>query len=490
MNTETTFDAPLISFLGNLRAIEKTVSVVIPHLSKWITTETESFAKDFQELAKKIESQDAADPEDQAKLLELHDKLSEFSHLDQRSVIYESLFTQIFSKFDAFTGDLIKVINRKNPDLFISASRNITIQDVKKFHSIEEILENELLQEIENFRRKSYADQFSGFEQKFNITLTEFDEWPIFIEASQRRNLIIHNNGVVNQQYIQNCKAAYKDKSKSAHLDKIDKSHKLSIGPKEFRNALIVMKKVAFMLTHTLWRKLFASEVEIAHRSCNELIFDYLCRELWHAAAEFGSFAITKNMVVGIDETKLKLRTINLAIAYKFSGQNEKCLSLINSIDWSTSNRDFRLAVEILKENKAAGIELMKKIGPEGDYLSEISYRSWPLFHKFREDEDFIKTFEEIYNKKFFKEVLPAPSLSENERSIVTSTSITDSERDNPSVQHENITIDTDSDVNVENNDDCTEITTLTEAAAAVEAAKVLEVAAALEEATSSKGES
>ncbi|WP_145914897.1 hypothetical protein KV708_08430 [Comamonas thiooxydans] len=480
---EVDFNKPLIDFLSSLRSIEKTVTVVIPHLNRWLETETSEIKKEINHLQSQKSATGEDEPEIVARLFELTVKMSEYSHLDQRAVIFESLYTQLFSKFDAFTGDLIKAIYKKNPELFLSNDGSVSISTIKKFTSIEDLLDNELLQEVENFRRKSYSDQFTSLEKKFDVKLIDFEEWPQFIEASQRRNLIIHNNGIVNQQYLQVCKNSYKNKEKSKHLDSLEINTKLEVGPKEFRSTLILIKKVAFMLTHTLWRKLFPKETIAAHDACNDLIFDYLCRKLWHIAAEFGSFAISRNMTQGIDETNLKFRTVNLAIAYKFSKQNDKCEALINSIDWKTSNRDFRLAAALLKDEKSIVIDLMEKIGPQGDYISEIAYRSWPLFHEMKNDSDFTKTFEKIYNRKYFVEAVPDPTAAEAEKSPTALSNQPISIFGSPqNSTQEDIAILRTSDK--ERSADSVEVAVDAEAAAVIEAVATVEAEALLEVAT------
>jgi hypothetical protein len=119
-----------------------------------------------------------------------------------------SLFLKLFSSFDAFTGDLISAIYNNNPELYSNINREIKISEILKFSSFEEIKSEILQEEIENFRRKSYVDQFETLEKRFSINLKGFDRWKDFVECSQRRNLLTHCDGVISDQYIRLCKEA------------------------------------------------------------------------------------------------------------------------------------------------------------------------------------------------------------------------------------------------------------------------------------------
>lgn len=109
---------------------------------------------------------------------------------------------QMFSEFDAFTGALLKAIYIKNEDLLKGISREITLRELFDYQSIDDIKRSMLEKEIETFRRDSYIDQFSSLEKKFQIQLKKFDEYPEFIELSQRRNIFVHNDGLVSDQYL------------------------------------------------------------------------------------------------------------------------------------------------------------------------------------------------------------------------------------------------------------------------------------------------
>lgn len=218
---------------------------------------------------------------------------------------------------------------------------------------------------------------------------------------------------MVNAQYITVCKSAYKNaKDGDKFAENVKLGDRLSISLSYFSQSSRLLKKVAFMLTHTLWRKLFPTENDHSHSACNNIVFEYLCREQWPIAAEFSEFALTKNMVADCSEILKKIRIINHAIALKHSNKNRECIELIKSIDWQTSIRDFRLAAHLLCDEREKAYDLMTKIGAEGDLLTEFSYRSWPLFYQCKEDPIFIEIFEKIYGTKYYSQAIDVTEIN------------------------------------------------------------------------------
>lgn len=173
-----------------------------------------------------------------------------------------------------------------------------------------------------------------------------------------------------------------------------------------FSRATIVISKVAFMLCHTLWRKLFPCEKEKAHHDANSVLFDLLRDKRWHTASAIAKFTLTTPMAEGISDMDFRIRTVNAVIAMKFSDDEIGCMSTLKSLDWTASLRDFRLATAVLSDDFPAAAEFMISIGKRGELINELAYHDWPLFHKFRESPEFLDAYEAVYGTSFIAEAI------------------------------------------------------------------------------------
>lgn len=394
------------NYLLAIRNIAQTVNIVMPHLAKWQRDEIKKYEKRLAhfipEGAKDVVTLQVAfdSARDFAEISTTIRTLEELHNNKALPVLARSLFMQMFSEFDAFMGALLKNIYLKNQDLLKGISREITLRELFEHSTIDDAKIAMLDKEIETFRRDSYVEQFSSLEKKFQITLKKFDEYPEFIELSQRRNIFTHNDGLVSEQYLSVCeREGWKFPKRPATGDT------LHVDFAYFGRALRVMSKIGYMLAHTLWMKVFPQEHVELHNSISNRIYQCLEHKSWHLAADLGSFALSAPMKKSVTEKNLRIRTINMAIGLKFSERDDEARQLLKSLDWTASYRDFNLAIHILEEEYDKAVDLMLSIGKSGEILQQTSYYSWPLFHKFRERPEFYSTYEKIYGEPYATQV-------------------------------------------------------------------------------------
>lgn len=330
----------------------------------------------------------------QRKILENLSRLERCKESKVPTILKHSLFVNLFSMFDAYTGDLLTALFTLKGDLYNSVNRSFTLSDLLTYKSFEDIKVQALQLEIESFRRKSYVEQFKDLENMFGIKLSKFSKWPDFVECSQRRNLLTHCDGVISSQYLNICKEHGCQISEKATL-----GAKIDLGTGYLFSVCNLMMEVAFRLGQTLWRKVLPEELEKADEHLIETIYLMLEREEWKKAEEFSEFGL--NLPKLSSDLIKKMIFINHCIAIKFGQSNKKYLDLLKQEDWSASLNEFKLANAVLLDDFPSAVLLMKKIGVAGDLLSETSYHVWPLFKEYRESEPFLSAYEEIYGHPF-----------------------------------------------------------------------------------------
>jgi hypothetical protein len=270
----------------------------------------------------------------------------------------------------------------------------MTISEMLRYESLEDIRLIILQNEVEAFRRDSYIEQFETLETRFGLPLKKFERWPDFVEMSQRRNLLTHCDGVVSDQYIDMCR----QEGYSQETD-ISVGDQLDIGAEYFFKSCSVMCEVGAKLGHTLWRKIFPTELEDADAHLNDLVYDQDKRERWEMAMMLGEF--NNSLPRKSSEMNARIAVINYAIALKFDGNEQRAFDLLDDLDWSATSIDFKLAEAVLRDEHTRAAEIMNIIGKESELVKEHSYHIWPLFHKFRETQEFIDAYENVYGYPF-----------------------------------------------------------------------------------------
>lgn len=315
-----------------------------------------------------------------------------------RSEVYQAiangLYLALFSAFDAYTGAVLTALYKRKPAMFHGIDKQIAFSDLLNVQDIEELKGQIIAEEIESIRRKSYVEQFSILSRRFEIELTKFPNWKTFVECSQRRNLITHCGGVVNEQYLTVCSDVGIEK---AELPKLGDT--LAVGPAYLNQISELMIEVGIKLGQTLWRKTLPHELEQADTHIKETLYKTLQWETWKRAVMIGEFA------VGLPNVKKELDRrvliVNLAQAYLHNGEAEKAKAILTRVDWSASSADFQLAEAVLLGNFSLAAEIMLGIGKKGQMITEQGYHEWPLFKGFRESNEFLKAYETVYGRAF-----------------------------------------------------------------------------------------
>lgn len=356
------------------------------------------------------ESMDAAKKaKANAELLNVTRDLHRMSQSRSPELFAKSVFIGLFSEFDSFVGNLITAIYNKKSDLFAPIAKTITIGELREYESIDGLKQDMLNKEIESIKRESYVRQFEILEAKVNVELRKFEEWPLFVEISQRRNLLTHADGIVSEQYLAVCGA-----NKCKELPKL--GERLTLTSEYIVQAAELLMLVALMLGQTIWRKLLPEEKSISGQHLNEVIFDSLCCNRSVLSIRYSQFGMGTVILKQASNVERRVRIINYALAHQLAENETDCLKILNSEDWSDALRDFSLAVAVLKNDFQLASELMLKIGKEGELVAQESYATWPLFHKFRASEIFLSTYAKIYGHPFYREGMqetvepPSPS--------------------------------------------------------------------------------
>ena len=310
------------------------------------------------------------------------------------ATLEKSLFISLFSIFDKFVGDLVAVLYNKNPDLYKNINKELSLSEALKYDSMDELRQVFLDKEIEAIRRKSYADQFKDLESKFSIKLTQFDEWPYFIECSQRRNLFTHCDGIVSKQYLDVCReAGCKPKEERKVGDQLE------IGAKYLFQSYMLVAQVGVMLGQTLWRKTLENELEQADTHLSRIVFDYLHMEHWGNAILISKFA-HELPKISTDQME-RIFSVNHAIALNAMDKRKAAKAILDKKDWSATTYDFKLAYSILTNDYTEAEAIMCKLGKEGELINELSYHDWPLFREFRDSMQFFRGYEQVYGYKY-----------------------------------------------------------------------------------------
>jgi len=382
------------SFIDHIDSLSETLPLAMA-INQAVNKQTR---ETYEEFKKDYIKKDVIDGEEV--LLVKSDQNHKYKRIDRRlkntgiaqKIIPRSFLVSLVSQYDAYVGSLVKELLNAKPEILSDSDRQLTFSQLKEFSSFEDAQNYIIEKEIDALLRKSHSEQIEWISNKFKIKIEPDKKlWSSFIELMERRNIFVHADGIVTNQYMTVC-----EQHKVEFNEELEVGKKLWVPQDYFENAFSTVYELGFKLGQVLWRKIIPDEIENADKQIVDFGFDLLELEkylLANKVCHFGS-TILKNIA---SEEDRRVILINEAIALKWLGEEDKCKDLINSLDWSGWSEEYKLAVSTLNQDFDNVYKLMHEIGPNHKRISSVEYRDWPLFKEVRKVDKFHEVYEEIF---------------------------------------------------------------------------------------------
>lgn len=301
----------------------------------------------------------------------------------------------LVSVFDAFIARLLKNLFSEKPEILNGSEKTLSFSQLTGFSSMEDAREYLVNCEIESLLRENHSKQFDWMEKKLGINLrSNLPAWKIFIEITERRNLLVHADGVVNGNYINSCK-------NNGHV--IDPSlsigDRLHVEPDYYESACDCVAEIGIKLCQVMWRRILPEDIGQADTSIISVSYNLLLSGEYGLAEQILRFAASPPFKCISYENELYLR-VNLAISLKSQNRETECLEILNEVDWSALSNLFKMANLVLREQNDEAEELMRHIGQDGR-PSKAEYANWPLFKWFRKTDQFKRAYEDVFGEPF-----------------------------------------------------------------------------------------
>lgn len=310
------------------------------------------------------------------------------------TIIQRNYIVSLVSQFDSFLGSLIRTMYYLRPELLNESEKQLTFSNLLEFESIANAREFIIEKEIESVLRDSHTSHFKWIEGKIDAPLRkDLPIWPSFIELTERRNLYVHNNGIVSNHYIKMCQENGVKLPENIQIGDI-----LKMDNEYFEKAFKCVFELGLKLSQVMWRKLLPNNLTDADNNLLNISFELILNGQYNLAQEILDFCDKYIKKFSTDDMKFRL-ILNRAQTYKWLGQDEKCKEIIKSKDWSACSDIFRLASQVLLDDYDNAIRTMKILGKDNKQIDKNCYTEWPIFKEFRKQESFKKCFEEIFSE-------------------------------------------------------------------------------------------
>jgi hypothetical protein len=116
-------------------------------------------------------------------------------------MLVEMAFIHLIAAFEAFLSDLLRAVLVHRPEM-LKSDKRVTFEEVIDADSKDELISRLADREIGSLTYASFRKQASYIEERFGPVLQlSSEELGDLAEAYARRNVLLHNAGVVDQRF-------------------------------------------------------------------------------------------------------------------------------------------------------------------------------------------------------------------------------------------------------------------------------------------------
>lgn len=296
-----------------------------------------------------------------------------------KTLLYRSCLISLISSAEWFLSQVLRSFFQIHPEAAGVKDKNLTLEDLQKMGSISEAEDYLIRLRVDEIMWGGFEDwiRFLKHTVKLSMGYLAADE-KLLVEIFQRRNIMIHNNGVVNSTYLSKVEASLRENVRTGEL--------LWVDPVYLNRAIDTIERNFVLIAAELWKKLSPTDND---RSgvLTKLTLDSLTFERYGVAEGASRFLMEDNQ---LSERDRLIGRVNYWQTLKWSHRFEEVRKDIEQVDFSAKEDLLQLARMVLLDQLEDAMVLVKSLFA-AQKIDLTSLETWPIFKELRNTESFIE---------------------------------------------------------------------------------------------------
>jgi hypothetical protein len=302
-----------------------------------------------------------------------------------RGLLLKSSFMMMIASLDFLISDILHCYFEKYPQA-LNDDMVLSLGDLKKCNDINEAIHILIDQKVEAVLFKNFTKQIMYFENELKITANKIISWDLINEAYQRRNILVHNNGIVNRRYLKSVGAL-------PGFNEVKIGERLNVSEDYFFPVYWEILAGGIVLGQNCWRKWFKEDLSGA----DSTLIDCINRELLQQAVIPASMLCiySREIETGSEEARFGLNSLRCQ-SIKMLGLKEKLTKEIKKLENSASCSKRLAVIAALKDDKEAFYEHVKNAVKNGE-MRRDDFELAAIYEDFHRDVDFKTRLDGIF---------------------------------------------------------------------------------------------
>ncbi|MFL6310981.1 MAG: hypothetical protein ACJ71W_02650 [Terriglobales bacterium] len=299
-----------------------------------------------------------------------------------KSLLYRSALISLISSVEWFLSQILHQHLQQHPDASGIKDKLLSLEELKSFNSIDDARKYLVDLRIDEIMWGSFEDWIKYLTEKVKLSLGYIKPArEQLIEIFQRRNVVVHNNGIANSTYLYKVPPDLREG--------VSLGEQLPISPEYLSKGIDLLESNFILIAAELWKQL---EPENASRgdTLTNISFERLTQEKWHVAEGLSFFIKNDKALPDRNQT---IGLLNYWQALKWQDRFAEVKESVTDADFSAKDEIYQLARFALLEDNPKFFNLLPQ-ALRNKKLTDEELSTWPIFRgirKLTEYSEFIR---------------------------------------------------------------------------------------------------
>ena len=305
--------------------------------------------------------------------------------LEQGNHLHRTTLISLICCVEWFLSSLLHTYYEKYPDAAASKEKQLSLNDLRSLGTVDDAVKHLIEIKVEDVLRKNFNDWLSYLKENLKLTLKYIEkDRESLDECFQRRNILVHNAGIVNTIYLSKVPVNLRDNIKTGDIIPVNKEY--------VETAIRLFEKSFILIGAELWKKVDEKDSNRGKCLVN-LGYTHLTHSRWDIAENiFGFMKADKQM----DESTRLTAAINYWQCLKWQNRFSECKKEVEDTDFSAKEDRYSLARMALLDQENEYFKLLPRV-LKSNGISEEDLFDWPLFQGIRKTKTFKKRYGSSY---------------------------------------------------------------------------------------------
>jgi hypothetical protein len=309
---------------------------------------------------------------------QFNEAMREMGKSEERiALLYRNSLVSLISCVECFLSQIIRTYYEGTPDALKDTDKTLSLEDLKKFGSVDDARVYLIEKKVTDLMRGSFSDWISFFKERTGLSMSYLSPYMNkLIEACERRNLLVHNNGIVNSIYL--------SKVDSDLRKERNKGDTITLTRKYLDERIDFFELYSLLIAAELWKKLKPTAQERAE-ILGDIAYNHLKASRWPIAEGLSYFMM---MDKEMKEPYRLVGTLNYWQAVQRQDNWDKVKTDANAADFSAKGHRYQLGHLALLGKKQEFFAIVP-IALKGKEITLEELREFPIFEGMRGDKRF-----------------------------------------------------------------------------------------------------